>query len=61
MASPNVKSDNLAFRLCMYALERQNNIADKTVISVSALPSLLDNQGQGESKFRKWNIQQLMK
>ena len=39
VASPNSKSNHFAFRLWMDALERQNNLADKTVISISALPS----------------------
>ena len=61
MASPNSKSNHLEFKLWMDALGRQNKLMGKSVMSVSTLPSLSDNQRQGESKFRKWNIHQLMK
>ena len=64
MDSPNVKLDNLAFRLWLDALEKHSNLANKTVVSVSPIPSfeeLSDNQGQEETKFRnKWKIQQFM-
>ena len=61
MASPNKKSNNLAFRLWMDALERHNNLMGKSVISVSTFEELSDTRGHGESRFKnEWNIQQFM-